>query len=350
MTTDRTKPHTVIDQAHGERWSLFLGDCVYLASQIPDNSVDFSVYSPPFSSLYVYSDSAADMGNTDGDEHFLEQYRFLVREKFRATRPGRLSAVHIKDQVYYQGSSKDGSSGIRPLSDRIGQVHLDEGWKLQCRITIWRDPVLERSKTNAHGLLYKTFRSDASYCRIGMPEYLLVFRKWPRSEAEAQLEVPVTHPRKDYPLPVWQELASPVWPVATDAIWNYAGPITIAGRDAGASALSAPGKSGGGDLDLKATDTLNVQQARDERAEKHLCPMPLNIAGRAIALWSNKGDAVWSPFAGIGSEGVQALRMNRRFIGSELNPTYYRSAVSFLETTSKEGRQTSLFDILEAAS
>lgn len=333
----------IIHQTIADRYALYHGDCVALATDIPDNSIDFSVYSPPFSSLYVYGDSEADMGNTDGDDHFLDQYRFLVREKLRATRPGRLSAVHIKDLVFYMNSNDDGASGIRPLSDAVTRLHLEEGWKLQCRVTIWRDPVLERSKTNAHGLLYKTFRTDASMCRVGMPEYLLVFRKWPKTEAESALIVPVEHQQAQSPLPIWQELASPVWP-GRAAIWNYDGAIDIVGTDAHAKSLTSGGRSGGGDYDLRATDVLNAKQARDPDAEKHLCPMPLNITERAIALWSNEGDAVWSPFAGIGSEGVAALKLGRRFIGSELNPNYYHAAVNHLYATAKSGRQMSIFE------
>lgn len=340
--------NNVIAQAHGEKWSLYHGDCVALAAEIPDNSVDISVYSPPFSSLYIYSESEADMGNTDGDDHFIEQYRYLVREKLRATRPGRVSCVHIKDQVYYQGSSESGASGVRPLSDRVTAVHLDEGWHLQCRITIWRDPVLERSKTNAHGLLYKTFRGDASFCRVGMPEYILVFRKWPKDDAESELQRPVVHDRSTAPLPVWQELASPIWPAAAHS-WNYTGPVGIVGRDGASRAVSGKGKSGGGDFDLPATDTLNVQQARDPQAEKHLCPMPLNLTMRALELYSMRGDSAWSPFSGIGSEGVAALRMGRKFIGSELNPTYFSASVGHLTAASMEGRQMDIFDVLGAA-
>jgi DNA modification methylase len=340
--------NTIIDQAHGANWAAYHGDCVALASEIPSNSVDFSVYSPPFSSLYIYSESEADMGNTDGDSEFLEQYRFLIREKLRVTRPGRLSAVHIKDLVYYQSSSSDGSSGIRPLSDLVTAAHLAEGWKLQCRVTIWRDPVLERGKTNAHGLLYKTFRTDASFCRVGMPEYLLVFRKWPRTDPEISLQRPIVHPQHSTPLPIWQELASPIWPAAA-ACWNYDGAITIEGQDEERPrAVTGGGRSGGGDLDLRATDTLNVAQARSPEAEKHLCPMPLNITSRAIVLWSNAGDTVWSPFGGIGSEGVAALRFGRRFIASELNPTYWRSMVGHLQAAAKEGIQITIFDVVAA--
>lgn len=201
------------------------------------------------------------------------------------------------------------------------QVHLEEGWTFHCRITIFRDPVLERAKTNAHGLLWKTFKKDASFCRVGMPEYLLVFRKWAK-EGEEDMVRPVEHPADRVPLEAWQELASPVW--------NY-----------------QPKQSGRGDYDMPATDVLNVKQARDENAEKHLCPMPMNITKKALALWSNEGDVVWSPFTGIGSEGVSALNMSRRFIGTELHPVYYQQAVKHLIDAEKTGVQTSLFDLLE---
>lgn len=339
-------PLTVLDQVHGENWSAYYGDCLALATQIPDNSIDITCYSPPFASLYIYSESEADMGNTENDDEFLEQYSFLVKEKLRATRPGRLSCVHIKDMVYYQGSSVDGASGIRPLSDRITEAHLKAGWNLQCRITIWRDPVLERSKTNAHGLLYKTFRGDASFCRVGMPEYLLVFRKWPKSDEEVALQRPVVHHKDDFQLPIWQELASPIWPAAATC-WNYGGPIKTEFDASGyLRATSTGGQSGGGDMDLKATETLNVQQSRDPNAEKHLCPLPLNITNRAIVLWSNPGDVLWTPFGGIGSEGVQALRMGRKVILTELNPTYFRAAVGHLTSAAGEGQQQDIFAAL----
>lgn len=312
---------TVIDQHHGENFSVYNSDCVKFAETIPDNSIDFSVYSPPFSSLYVYSESVADMGNVSSDIEFIEQYRYLVREKLRATRPGRLTAIHVKDLVFYQNSSTDGSSGLRPFSDMCTQVHLDEGWTFHCRITIFRDPVLERAKTNAHGLLWKTFKKDASFCRVGMPEYLLVFRKWAK-EGQEDLVRPVEHPADKVPLVAWQELASPVW--------NFQNK-----------------QSGHGDYDMPATDVLNVKQARDENAEKHLCPMPMNITKKALALWSNAGDVVFSPFTGIGSEGVSALGMSRKFVGTELHPTYYNQAVKHLIDSEKSGVQTSLFDLLD---
>jgi DNA modification methylase len=317
----------VLAQTIGDDFALYNADCVLFSQSLPDNSVDFSVYSPPFSSLYVYSESVADMGNVDDDDAFAEQYRYLVREKYRILRPGRLTAIHVKDLVYYQNASADGSSGLRPFSDLCTRLHTEEGFTFHCRVTIFRDPVLERSKTNAHGLLWKTFQADGSFCRVGMPEYLLIFRKWAKP-GEEHLVRPVTHPKNEIALTNWQELASPVWPAFENSphVWNF-----------------KPGQSGQGDHDLPATDVLNVKAARDDRAEKHLCPMPLNITRRAVTLWSNRGDVVFSPFAGIGSEGVASLELNRKFIGTELNPAYYRQAAKNLHDAAKSSTTADMF-------
>jgi len=326
--------HTIFGQETGQNWTMAHGDCVAFMSEIPDNSIDLAVYSPPFSSLYVYSESVADMGNVANDEEFIRQYRYAVREKFRILRPGRLTAIHVKDLVYYQNSSEKGDAGIRPFSDMCTRLHIEEGFTFHSRITIFRDPVLERAKTNAHGLLWKTFQADSSFSRVGMPEYLLVFRKWAKP-GEDDLVRPVKNPKDAVPLAVWQELASPVWPARPDdacggypypPVWNY-----------------REGQSGRGDLDLPATDVLNVKLGADPNAEKHLCPMPMNITGRAISLWTNRGDVVFSPFGGVGSEGVAALRAGRKFVAAELNPNYYRQACKFLYAAEKEGKQSDMF-------
>lgn len=329
----------VIDQALGLDWALYNADCVEFARGLPDGSVDLSVYSPPFSSLYVYSESVADMGNVASDAEFMEQYAFLLRELYRVTRPGRLTAIHVKDLVYYQNSSADGTSGLRPFTDLCTAAHVAAGFTFHCRITIHRDPVLERAKTNAHGLLWKTFQSDASFCRVGMPEYLMVYRRWARPGEEAAVR-PVTHPKSAVPLEVWQDLAGPVWrsgPGEPDVALPYGSTVWN---------LTEPGR---GDADLPATDVLNVQAAKDSKAEKHLCPMPLNITDRAIRLWSNTGDVVFSPFAGIGSEGVAALRQGRRFVGTELHPTYWAQGSRNLAKAENGWKQASLTDLLEGA-
>lgn len=323
----RKKP-TILDQAAGRDWTMAHGDCIEAIKDIPSNSVDFSVYSPPFSSLYIYSESERDMGNVADDAAFMDFYRLLIAEKLRVTRPGRLSAIHVKDLVYYQGSSERGDAGIRPFSDMCVQEHIDAGWSYHCRITIWRDPVLERGKTNAHGLLRKTRRADSTFCRVGMPEYLLVFRKWAITDEDKALAKPVVSP--EYPTELWQQEASPVWDGET--IWNY-----------------RVSQSGKGDFDLPATNVLNVKAARDEEAEKHLCPMPLNISERAITLWSAKGDVVLSPFGGIGSEGWASLKMGRKFVGFELNAKYYEYAKRNLFDAEERFSSGSLLDIMEAA-
>ncbi|TIP70351.1 MAG: site-specific DNA-methyltransferase [Mesorhizobium sp.] len=298
----------VLDQAEGRSWSAFNSDCVPFTAALPENSIDFSVYSPPFSSLYIYSESVADMGNCANDAEFFEQYRFLVREKFRVTRPGRMTAIHVKDLVYYQNSSERGTSGLRPFSDDCTRIHIEEGWDFHSRITIWRDPVREMQKTKAHGLLWKTLRADSTFSRMGLPEYLLVFRKWAKDGEEAK---PVTHTKQTFPVEEWQNYASPVW--------NY------------------PRQ------DLPETDVLNVKVARSDKDEKHLCPMPLNITRRALRMWSSRGDVVFSPFMGIGSEGVVSMEEGRRFIGTELNPAYFRQSVKNLADAENSGALGDLF-------
>lgn len=302
----------VIDQAIGKSFSAFNADCVPFTAGLPDGSVDFSVYSPPFSSLYIYSESVADMGNCASDTEFFEQYRFLVREKFRVTRPGRMTAIHVKDLVYYQNSSERGTSGLRPFSDQCTQVHLEEGWDFYSRVTIWRDPVREMQKTKAHGLLWKTLRADSTFSRMGLPEYLLIFRKWAK---EGEETAPVTHTKQSFPVEQWQDYASPVW--------NY--PV----------------------VNLPETDVLNVKVARSDKDEKHLCPMPLNITRRALRMWSNPGDVVFSPFMGIGSEGVVSMEEGRKFIGCELNPIYYRQAARNIADAESSSSFGSLFTSME---
>ncbi|WP_376959680.1 DNA methyltransferase [Azospirillum sp. A26] len=337
-------PPLVLDQAAGNSWSLYNADCVSFARNLPDNSVDLAVYSPPFSNLYVYSESVADHGNCATDAEFFDHYRHLVREKRRVLRPGRLTAIHVKDLVYYQNSSEDGSAGLRAFSDGCTKVHLEEGFTFHCRITIYRDPVLERAKTNAHGLLWKTFQGDSSFCRVGMPEYLMVYRKWAKP-GEEDLVRPVTHPKAVVPLARWQDLASPVWRTNDIDLWLPYGDPRVSPHSQVWN-LQEPGR---GDGDLSSTDVLNVAIAKDDRAERHLCPMPLNITKRALELYTNKGDVVWSPYAGIGSEGVSALSMGRKFIGTELNPTYFRQAAKFLADEEKLSAYGSLFDLVEAS-
>jgi len=264
------------------------------------------VYSPPFSSLYIYSESARDMGNVSGDEEFQETYRHLVRELFRVTRPGRLTAIHVKDLVYYSNSSDRGDRGLRDFTGECIRTHIEEGWTYHRRITINRDPVKEMQKTKADRLLYKHFREDAARTGGGLPEYIVVFRKW----ADGMDDVPpVVHPPNDFPLDTWQAWASPVW------------------------------------MDTRETEVLNTKIARDDEAEKHLCPMPLDLTERVVLQYTNPGEKVYSPFMGVGSEGYVSLRRGRRFIGTELKDSYFRQAVKYLREAEAEALAPKLFEV-----
>ena len=276
-----------LNEKHGDGWVAYHGDCVSVASQLPDECIDFSVYSPPFGSLFVYSDSAADMGNSSSDGEFAEHYAYLVREKFRLTKPGRLTAVHCSDLPMTKW--KDGAVGVKDFSGDIIRVHQDAGWIYHSRRTIWKCPVVEMTRTKHVGLLYKQLRSDSAKSRGGMPDYLLTFVK-PGENAS-----PITHEAEQFPVEQWQEWASPVW------------------------------------MDINQTNVLNVKAARSEKDEKHLCPLQLDLIERALVLWSNPGDTVLSPFMGIGSEGYQALRVGRKFIGVELKEAYWRQACENLK-------------------
>lgn len=233
MTSIDTRVVTVIDEAHGEGWSVYNADCVDFARQMPDCSVDFSIYSPPFANLYTYSDSARDMGNCVDDQEFLEQYRFLIEQLHRVLRPGRLVAVHCKDLVNYAG--RDGMAGLRDFPGELIRLHQAAGFAWHSKVTIWKDPVIEQQRTKAHGLLYKQLRADSSFSRMGLPEYVLMFRKWSATDGDAELVQPVRHTKETFPLPQWQKWASPVW------------------------------------MDIDQTNVLNVQQAREDRDEKHMC-------------------------------------------------------------------------------
>ncbi|MDP2618599.1 MAG: site-specific DNA-methyltransferase [Hyphomicrobiales bacterium] len=290
-----------LNSHQGERFQMINGDCVDVCAQMPADSVDFSVYSPPFGSLFVYSDSVADMGNST-DEEFAEHYRFLVRDKFRITKPGRLTAVHCSDLPMTKW--KDGAIGIKDFSGDIIRAHADAGWIMHSRRTIWKSPVTEMTRTKHVGLLYKQLRKDSSKSRGGMPDYLMTFIK-PGENAD-----PIEHTPEEFPLDQWQEWASPVW------------------------------------MTIDQSNVLNVQAAREASDERHLCPLQLDVIERAVTMWSNPGDVVLSPFAGIGSEGVTALRLKRRFLGVELKEAYWRQACRFLDA---EDRQGDLFAASEAA-
>jgi DNA modification methylase len=326
---------TGIETATGDDWTLHYGDCVLAMQGMEANSVDLSVFSPPFANLYIYSDSLNDMGNTRNTAEFLEQYRFAALELYRVTRPGRLCIIHCKDLPLYK--NRDGAAGLYDFPGDLRRVHEEEGWVYHSRVTIWKDPVIEMQRTKNHGLLYKQLCKDSAASRQGMADYLIVMRKWGDSEqwnpvtrggerffdyvgstcqspAKRDISKGRTAKEKErlYSIAVWQRYASPVW------------------------------------FDVQQTNVLNIRQARDCADEKHICPLQLEVIERAVELWSNPGDLVLSPFAGIGSEGHVALQMGRRFVGAELKRSYWEVACRNLKAA--KSSQGGLFaDVEEAA-
>jgi DNA modification methylase len=292
--------NTVLNQASGERWTAIHGDCVMAMSDLPSDSVGHVVYSPPFGDLFVYSDSVADLGNCADDAQFMAQYRSVIRETHRVLMPGRLAAVHCTDLPTRKG--RDGVIGLKPFSDQIVAAHEAEGFVYHCRVTVWRDPVVEMQRTKALGLLYKQLQKDSAMSRMGLADYILVFRK------RGDNPEPIGHKPADFSVDQWQAWASPVW------------------------------------HEIRQGRVLNVRVARDDKDEKHVCPLQLDIIHRCIVLWSNPGDVVLSPFMGIGSEGHEAVRLGRRFVGCELKEAYWRTAVGHLAEQEEKLIGGNLFD------
>lgn len=287
------------------KFTAIHGDCVEEVAKLPDNSIDFSIFSPPFAELYVYSDDIRDMGNCKDYEEFFVHFQFLVKELARVIKSGRLVAVHCMDLPAMKG--KDGYIGLKDFSGMLIQAFEKEGFIYHDRITIWKSPVVEMTRTKSIGLLHKTIKKDSSMSRTGIPDYILVFRN-----AGDNL-VPITHQetneKKENYLPVnlWQKYAEPVW------------------------------------YDINYSDTLQYTSARDEKDEKHICPLQLETIRRCLHLWSNEGDTVLSPFGGIGSEGYESLRLNRNYIGIELKESYYNQMQKNLKRMIYDKLQPKLF-------
>ncbi len=282
-----------INEVKGEDWTMYNGDCVRVCTNhIADNSVGLSVFSPPFPGIFIYSKDEQDMGNNFSQSEFVSQFGFLIDELMRVTMPGRECVVHCEDIVATKW--KDGTSGIRDFSGDISRAFLERGWAMTGRITIWKSPVLEMQRTKAHGLLYKTLKKDSAASRVGLPGYLMIFRK------PGENPVPIEHGETDIPLDRWQELASPVW------------------------------------MTIDHTRVLNGRDSGDDKDERHISPLQLDVIERALLLWSAPGDLVFSPFAGIGSEGYCALQMGRKFIGAELKESYFKTACANLKSAKSQ--------------
>lgn len=304
------------NQWHGSDWSLYQGDCCEVIKGIPDGSVDFSIFSPPFSSIFVYSDSERDMGNCATDAEFFRHFTFLISELYRIMRPGRLAAVHCSDLP--QHKYKDGSVGLKDFPGEIIRAFQGEGWIYHSRVTIWKDPVVEMQRTKALGLLHKQLCKDAAMVRQGIADVLLVFRKdgdgVPVNRAKGLNPTDYVGSNSDgspmeTSIDVWQRYASPVW------------------------------------FDIRQTNTLNVRVARSEKDERHLCPLQLDVIERAVHLWTLPGEIVFTPFCGIGSEIYGAVKQGRKGVGIELKPEYCSQAVKNMAELTESRRQLSLLAV-----
>lgn len=287
------------DDASGETFDLWLGDSCERMADIGDESVDLSVYSPPFASLFTYSPSVRDLGNSGDRAEFFEHYGYIIRENLRITKPGRICAVHVQ-----QLTTTKSTHGVIGMTDFRGQViaaYMDAGWVFHGEVTVDRDPQAQAIRTKAQALMFVTKNRDSSMTRPALADYLLLFRK-PGDNA-----VPI---KNDVTNEEWIEWARPVW------------------------------------LDINETNTLNVRVARDAADERHICPLQLDFIERVIRLWSNPGELVFTPFAGIGSEVVTAIRLGRRGLGIELKPSYWRTAVANCRDVEHETSLPSLFDVV----
>ena len=272
---------TVLDQSIGENYALFNGDCVDVVRVLPDASVDYSIFSPPFASLYTYSNSPRDMGNVRNDAEFFEQFDYLVKELLRVIKPGHNVSFHC--MLLPTSKERDGYIGLKDFRSDLIRAFQKHGFIFHSEVVIWKDPVTAMQRTKALGLLHKTIRTNATMCRQGIPDYLITMR------APGEVVDRVAH-GADLPVDEWQKLASPVW------------------------------------MDINPSDTLQYQSAREHDDERHICPLQLEVIRRGIRLWTLPGDVVLSPFAGIGSEGHCAIQMGRKFIGAELKRSYYEQA------------------------
>jgi DNA modification methylase len=282
------------------------GDSCIEIKRIEDNLVDLIIFSPPFSSLFTYSNYIHDMGNNESHEEFFKQYAFLLRDMYRILKPGRIMACHTKDLAVYKNSS-----GYSGLWDFTGTHHKEvekAGFKYHSKVTIWTDPVLEMQRTKTQRLLYKQVTQDSTYSGVGLPEYVTLFRKWEGNEEDWN---PVTNiTKKNFPLDTWQKWASPVW------------------------------------FDILRTDVLNNREGTAQGDEKHIAPLQLEVINRIVNLWSNKGEIVFTPFLGIGSEAYVSIKNDRKAIGIELKDSYFDVSCKNVRNAVEQKTQSSFeFDI-----
>ena len=301
---------------------MYNGDCVEVLKGITDNSIHYSIFSPPFASLYTYSNSDRDMGNSASDNEFYEHFKYLISELYRVTMPGRLLSFHCMDLPMMK--SRDGVIGLKDFPGELIKMFAEAGFIYHSKVTIWKDPLVEATRTKALGLLHKQICKDSSMCRQGLPDYLVTMRK-PGENPEliahpegfdsyigedepegAKIERPQPNAEKYEKKEKYNEV-----PVYSHQVWRkYASPVW---------------------MDIRQSNTLNGKSAREEQDERHICPLQLDVIARGINLWTNENDIVLDPFAGIGSSNYVALKMGRRTIGVELKENYYNLALENVE-------------------
>ena len=310
---ETTKSEYKTDMASGDRWKAYLGDTVEVhRNEIEDNSIDYSIFSPPFASLYTYSNSDRDMGNSKTRSEFYDHYKYLIKEQFRTLRPGRLLSFHCMNLP--TSKSHDGYIGIVDFRGELIKMYEEEGFIYHSEVVIWKDPVVAMQRTKALGLLHKQICKDSAMSRQGIPDYLVTMRK--PGENDKPISGEFDHyvgedseevGKGRFSIDVWQRYASPVW------------------------------------MDINPSNTLQHRSARAEKDERHICPLQLDVIHRALQLWSLPGDTVLSPFGGIGSEGYEALKMDRKAIIIELKESYWNQAVKNLANAVKETKEVQLF-------
>jgi DNA modification methylase len=286
----------VIDQAHGERWALYNGDSAEVLPDIPDKSIDLAVFSPPFATLYTYSASDRDLGNSANEGQFWDHFGFISQELLRVVKPGRNICVHVA-QIPSQ-KAKDGVIGLKDFRGDTIRHFQSVGWTYHGEVCIDKDPQAQAIRTKSKGLLFTQMRKDSVWSRPALADYILIFR------APGENAVPI-HP--DISNDNWIEWARPIW------------------------------------YGIRETETLNVAEGRESEDERHICPLQLGTIERCVRLWSNSGETVLSPFAGIGSEGFVSLKHDRRFVGIELKNSYWRAAVRNLERAERASRPLDMF-------
>jgi superfamily II DNA or RNA helicase len=289
---EKQKSEYIRESYKKDNFEVHLADCVDLSSELTPESIDYSIFSPPFSSLYTYSNSERDMGNSKGDDEFWAHFSFMVKNLYTALRSGRNVSVHCMNLP--TSKSRHGYIGIRDFRGDVIRLFQSHGFIYHSEVTVWKNPVVAMQRTKALGLLWKQIKKDSSMNRQGIPDYVITFRK------PGENTKPISHTPDDFTVDEWQQIASPCW------------------------------------MDINQSNTLNYKMARDNQDERHIAPLQLGLIERCMRLWSSPGDLVFSPFTGIGSEGHVALRMGRRFIGSELKKSYFESAKRYLDEANSE--------------